>query len=167
MITERLKKRILIFSVIPILAIISFFIQDIYLKAASILIIVIYVGFIIFLRDSIHVEETTAAEPEVVPEPPTYQPDAGESFTIISANKNIEVITDDNYVPELHVGKRQYFKPPDLKESFEKIATEPLPPGVGQDEQFSFLLEKILTSIKEAYYAHTAVFFGIIKEKKN
>ena len=166
MVTERLKKRILIFSVIPILALFSILLEDIYLKAAAILVLVIYMGFIIFLRDSVRIEEPAPQVISEEPEQPSYEPDAGESFTIISPNKNVEVITDENYVPELHAGKRQYFKPPDLKESFEKIATESLPPEVGQDEQFSFLLEKILYVIKDAYYAHSAVFFWYNKKKE-
>jgi diguanylate cyclase (GGDEF)-like protein len=165
MITERLKKRVLIFSVIPILALFSILLEDIYLKAAAILVLVIYVGFIIFLRDSTRIEETIPA-PVIEPELPLYEPDAGESFKIISPNKNIEVITEENYIPELHAGKRQYFKPPDLKESFERIATEALQPNIGHDEQFSFLLEKILIVIKDAYYSHTAIFFWYNKKKE-
>jgi diguanylate cyclase (GGDEF)-like protein len=166
MVTERLKKRILIFSVIPILALFSILLEDIYLKAAAILVLVIYMGFIIFLRDSVRIEEPITPVINEEQEQPSYEPDAGESFTIISPNKNVEVITDENYVPEIHAGKRQYFKPPDLKESFEKIATESLPQEVGQDEQFSFLLEKILYVIKDAYYAHSAVFFWYNKKKE-
>ncbi|RJP73732.1 MAG: diguanylate cyclase [Ignavibacteriales bacterium] len=168
MITEKLKKRLITFSVIPLLALISILINDIYIRAGIIAVIVIYVGFIIFLRDSARSDEPAAepVQPVSMPEQPTYEPDAGESITIISPNKNIEVITADNFVPELHSGKRQYFKPPDLKESFEKIATEALPPNVGHDEQFSFLIDKILTVIKDAYYAHTAVFFWYNKKKE-
>jgi diguanylate cyclase (GGDEF)-like protein len=166
MVTERLKKRILIFSVIPVLALFSILLEDIYLKAAAILVLVIYMGFIIFLRDSVRIEETVPPVINEETEPPSYEPDAGESFKIISPAKGVEVITEENFVPELHAGRRQYFKPPDLKESFEKIATESLPPEVGQDEQFSFLLEKILYVIKDAYYAHSALFFWFNKRKE-
>jgi diguanylate cyclase (GGDEF)-like protein len=165
MITEKLKKRIFIFSVIPILALFSILLEDLYLKAAAVLILVIYVGFIIFLRDSVKIEETIQIAKEEFT-PPVYEADEGESFKIISPNKTIEVITEENYTPELHTGKRQYFKPPDLKENFEKIATEAVPYGVGQDEQFSFLLEKILYVIKEAYYSHTAAFFWYNKKNE-
>ena len=148
------------------MALVSFLINDIYIRAAAILVIVIYVGFIIFLRDTARGEETIPMPSSPLPGQPSYEPDAGESITIVSGNKNIEVITAENFVPELHSGKRQYFKPPDLKESFEKIATEALPPNVGHDEQFSFLIDKILTVIKDANYAHTAVFFWYNKKKE-
>lgn len=162
---DKLKKRILIFSVIPLLAALLFFIDDPLFKGITILLIVIYVGFIIFLRDSVRAE-VPYVEPNVTIEPPNYIPDDGESVTIISGNKNLEVITADNYVPELHAGKKNFFKPPDLKENFVKIANEAFPVNLGHDEQFSFLLEKILTIIKEVYLAHTAVFFWYNKKKE-
>jgi len=163
---DRIKKRIFIFSVIPVLAALSFFIDDVYLRAASILIIVVYVGFIIFLRDSVRTEEEPFPEVKLDTEQPKYEPDAGESITILSGSKNLEVITADNYVPEIHAGKRNFFKPPDLKENFARIATEAVPTNLGHDEQFSFLLEKMLTVIKEAYMAHTVVFFWYNKKKE-
>ncbi|MGE5353860.1 MAG: GAF domain-containing protein [Acidobacteriota bacterium] len=162
---DKLKKRILIFSVIPLLALLLFFVDDPLFKGITILLIVIYVGFIIFLRDSVRSEESYPA-PNITIEPPTYTPDDGEAITIISGTKNLEVITADTYVPELHAGKKNFFKPPDLKENFVKIANEAFPANLGHDEQFSFLLEKILTIIKEAYLAHTAVFFWYNKKKE-
>lgn len=162
---DKLKKRILIFSVIPLLALLLFFVDDPLFKGITILLIVIYVGFIIFLRDSVRGEEPYVA-PNITIEPPTYSPDDGEAITIISGTRNLEVITADNYVPELHAGKKNFFKPPDLKENFVKIANEAFPANIGHDEQFSFLLEKILTIIKEAYLAHTAVFFWYNKKKE-
>ncbi|MGE5429681.1 MAG: GAF domain-containing protein [Syntrophomonadaceae bacterium] len=162
---DKLKKRILIFSVIPLLAILLFFVDDPLFKGITILLIVIYVGFIIFLRDSVRSEEPYVA-PNITIEAPTYTPDDGEAITIISGTRNLEVITADNYVPELHAGKKNFFKPPDLKENFAKIANEAFPVNLGHDEQFSFLLEKILTIIKETYLAHTAVFFWYNKKKE-
>ncbi|HEX2868418.1 MAG TPA: GAF domain-containing protein [Ignavibacteriales bacterium] len=162
---DKLKKRILIFSVIPVLALLLFFIDEPLFKGITILLIVIYVGFIIFLRDSVRSEEPYVA-PNITIEAPSYTPDDGEAITIISGTKNLEVITADNYVPELHAGKKNFFKPPDLKDNFVKIANEAFPVNLGHDEQFSFLLEKILTIIKEAYLAHTAVFFWYNKKKE-
>ena len=162
---DKLKKRILIFSVIPLLALLLFFIADPLFKGITILLIVIYVGFIIFLRDSVRAEEPYTP-PNITIEAPTYTPDDGEAITIISGNSNLEVITAENYVPELHAGKKNFFKPPDLKENFVKIANEQIPVNLGHDEQFSFLLEKILTIIKEVYMAHTAVFFWYNKKKE-
>ncbi|MDP4173165.1 MAG: GAF domain-containing protein [Bacteroidota bacterium] len=166
MVLDKLKKRILIFLVVPVLAALLFFINDPFLKVATIVLIVIYVGFIIFLRDSVRSEEEPAAAPNLEIDPPSYEPDLGESIKIVSSNKNLEVITAENYIPEINVGKKNFFKPPDLKENFEKIANESLPKGIGQDEQFSFLLEKILSVVKDAFLANTAVFFWYNKRKE-
>ncbi|MGE5410234.1 MAG: GAF domain-containing protein [Clostridiales bacterium] len=166
MVLDKLKKRILIFLVVPVLAALLFFINDPFLKVATIVLIVIYVGFIIFLRDSVRSEEEPAVAPNLEIDPPSYEPDLGESIKIVSSNKNLEVITAENYIPEINVGKKNFFKPPDLKENFEKIANESLPKGIGQDEQFSFLLEKILSVVKDAFLANTAVFFWYNKRKE-
>ncbi|MEJ1644095.1 hypothetical protein SMA60_28145, partial [Escherichia coli] len=53
-----------------------------------------------------------------------------------------------------------------LKERFEEIATELPPAEIGNDGQFAFALEKILTVIKDAYSAHTAIFFWYNKKKE-
>jgi len=60
---DKNKKRILIFLVIPLLLAISLFIEDFTLKIISGLILIIYVGFIIFLRDSVSKEFYSDNEP--------------------------------------------------------------------------------------------------------
>ena len=165
---KRQRKRILIFLVIPFLALGLFFAEDITIRLIIIALIVIYVAFIIFLRDSIRFSggysiseaEDLSTEP-VVPR----HSDLEESFKIVSKNKNIEVITDENYRPEYGVSKTT-LKPPDLKERFEEIAKETLPPGVGHDEQFSFVVEKMLTVMAELYNAHSAIYFWYNKKKE-
>jgi diguanylate cyclase (GGDEF)-like protein len=88
-----------------------------------------------------------------------------ESFEIVSRTKNIEVITADNYNPEFRLPKTT-LRPPDLKERFEEIANEALPQEIGNDGQFTFVLEKMLAVIKEAYSANTAIFFWYNKKKE-
>ena len=169
-ISVRNRKRILIFLIIPILIIIPFFIDDLILRIISAALLVIYVGFIIFLRDSVRDDSYDELLKEEEPssyEPPAeesgkermYDVDDGEDFKILSQTKKIEVITSDNYTPARETTRRDFFKPPDLKENFNQIATEELPENVSHDEQFSFVLEKILNVIKEAFMAHTAIFF--------
>ena len=169
---NRNRKRILIFLVIPILSAIPFFTEDLILRIITAAIMVIYVAFIIFLRDSVRMDdpfeqreiEDTADEGEK-PGLDAYDTDMGEDFKIISNQKKIEVITADTYSLAVQSGKKNFFKPPDLKENFEKIASEELPKDFSHDEHFAFVLEKILTVIKESFMAHSAIFFGIIKIK--
>ncbi|HSD63417.1 MAG TPA: GAF domain-containing protein, partial [Ignavibacteriaceae bacterium] len=103
-------------------------------------------------------------EPEIEELPGEHKQEFEESFKIISGNKP-EIITAENYVPEYQVSKSA-LKPPDLKERFEEIANEAVPEGVGHDGQFGFVLEKMLTVIKEAYNTHTAIFFWYNKKKE-
>ncbi len=167
---QRQKKRLLIFIVIPLLASLLFFTEDVVIRVIILGLIIIYVAFIIFLRDSIRFEgpyvskdaEETETTDDVSARTAT---DYDESFEIVSKNKKLEVITADNYTPELRAS-RTTLKPPDLKERFEEIANETLPDEVGHDGQFSFVLEKMLTVIKEAYGAHTAIFFWYNKKKE-
>ncbi len=168
---NRNKKRLLIFVLIPLIAIIPLFTDDLSLKIIAILVLVIYAGFIIFLRDS------------VKGDPPTSQPDEkiditrnpsenyssyseDEGFTIISGSKQVEVLTADHLKNSTSLKNKNIFKPADLKQVFEKIATEDMPSGISQDEQFEFVLEKVLAVVKEAFLAHSAVFFWYNKKKE-
>jgi diguanylate cyclase (GGDEF)-like protein len=164
---RRQKKRILIFSLVPVLAAILFLTDDPVIRFITIAVIIIYVAFIIFLRDSVRFDKSFSSldiedeDTDLLGEP---KHDYEESFKIISGNKP-EIITSENYVPEYGSSKTT-LKPPDLKERFEEIANEALPEEVGHDGQFGFVLEKMLTVIKEAYSANTAIFFWYNKKKE-
>ncbi len=167
---RRQRKRLLIFIFVPLLAVVLLITDDMVIRIITIALIVIYVAFIIFLRDSIRFDGSfISSEPdddiEDIASDGSMQTDLGESFQIISKNKNLEVITADTYSPDFHIPKTT-LKPPDLKERFEEIANESLPDEVGHNGQFSFVLEKMLTVIKEAYQAHTAIFFWYNKKKE-
>jgi diguanylate cyclase (GGDEF)-like protein len=164
---KRQKKRILIFLIIPVLAIILFITDDLLIRVITIAVIIIYVAFIIFLRDSVRFDGrySISEKDEVDDEykiPPVSEHD--ESFKIVSKTSKVEVITSENYIPEFKTPKTTLI-PPDLRERFEEIANESLPSEIGHDGQFSFALEKMLTVIKDAYSAHTAIFFWYNKKK--
>ncbi len=167
---QRQRKRILIFLVVPLLAAVLFITDEIIIRVITIGLIIIYVAFIIFLRDSIKFEGPFVSK-ELSEEEPGMPLDEkttdgfDDSFEIVSKNKNIEVITAENYSPEFRVPKHT-LRPPDLKERFEEIANESLPGEVGHDGQFSFALEKMLAVIKEAFVANTAIFFWYNKKKE-
>ena len=173
-ITEKIRKRIFIFIFIPILITIPFFTEDIILRIISALVLVIYAGFIIFLRDS---SKQKIANPPIETQPDLftiqdssnrdrYETDAGEDFTIISPAKNIEIITAENFETSIRHSNKDFFKPPNFKENYDKIVHEELPEDVNHDEQFGFVLEKILSVVKDAYMAHTAAFFWYNKNRK-
>ena len=165
---KRQKKRVLIFLLVPILAIILFITDDLLVRVITIAVIIIYVAFIIFLRDSVRFDgRYSLNEDDDVDDEYNLPPvsDHDESFKIVSKTTKIEVITADNYSPEFKTPKKTLI-PPDLKERFEEIANESLPPEIGHDGQFAFALEKMLTVIKDAYSAHTAIFFWYNKKKE-
>ena len=171
-IKEKIKKRIFIFIFIPILIAIPFFTDDFILRLISGVILLIYAGIIIFLRDSMHsdtVEEeiqSNLIEYEEEQKGNSYETDAGEEFKIISQTKNIEIITAENYGSRITQGKQDLFKPPDFKTNYDKIVQEELPNDVNHDEQFGFVLEKILNVVKDSYMAHTVAFFWYNKNRK-
>ena len=63
--SSRNKKRILIFLIIPLLAIIPLISDDIIIKSITAAILVIYVAFIIFLRDSVRMKDILEEESEI------------------------------------------------------------------------------------------------------
>lgn len=173
--TEKIKKRIFIFLFIPILIVIPFLTDDLVFRIISSIVLIIYVASIIFLRDSLKARDKTDKQVE----PPDFfedgdskssgkdrfETDDGEDFKIISSQKNIEIITSENFNSGIHRNK-DFFKPPDFKKNFDKIVNEELPGDVNQDEQFGFVLEKILGIVKEVFLAHTAAFFWYNKKRK-
>lgn len=179
---SKVKKRILIFIIVPVLTALPFFTDDFIIKIICAALTVIYVGFIIFLRDSVRDEEPISKSSPIKEKEfddlssdnmessfdndHNYQTDFGEDFKIISKEKNLEIITAENFTPSLNSGKKNAFKPPDLKENYLTIAKEPIPQDLSSNQQFVFLLEKILNVIKEAYMAHTAVFFWYKEDSK-
>ncbi len=172
--STRDKKRILIFLIIPLLLLVPIFSGNLTLKIIAGIVLVIYVGFIIFLRDSIRIKEIfendddlfiAVDDDEEEPSGTTYETDAGEDFQIISGSTNVETMKIETYTQPVRTGKKILVKPENLKESFEKIAFEKVPEGVNHDEQFVFVLEKLLSVIKETFLAHSVVFYWYNKRK--
>ncbi|GMR24733.1 MAG: sensor domain-containing diguanylate cyclase [Ignavibacteria bacterium] len=165
---HRQKKRILIFLLVPVLAGILFITDDLLIRVITIILIIIYVAFIIFLRDSVRFQggySISEDEDDKLEKYSSPSADHDESFKIISRKDGTDVPADETYSPDFTFEKTT-LKPHDLKERFEEIAYEQLPKGVGHDEQFSFVLEKMLTVVKEAYDANTAIFFWYNKNKE-
>lgn len=165
--SSRNKKRILIFLIIPLLAIIPLISDDIIIKSISAGILIIYVAFIIFLRDSVRMRDILDSDEiadieedsNILDVNNTYDSDLGETVKIVSKKKTADIITSQNYVPSIKSGLRNDISPEELREQFDKIVSEELPADVNSDEQFLFVLEKILNVIKDAYLAHSVVFF--------
>ena len=166
---SRNRKRVLIFLVIPLLAVVPFFTEDLILRIISAVILVVYSAFIIFLRDSSktndHFAEAfsqdTTTENTPYNSDESFETDDGEDFKIVSPNKNIEVKRGSDFPGGISTQSSgsNFFKSPDLKREFDKIATEKIPDDIGNDQYFGFALEKILHVVKDAFSAHSSLFF--------
>jgi len=167
---RRQKKRLLFFLIFPVLLSITFFVQDFAIRIIALLLSFIYVGAILFLRDNFRKPPIYDLPQE--PVEPTIQEklktpsllDEESSFEIIGKRPGSEIITEANYY-KVKVPLSQE-RPPDLKERFTEIANEELPKEIGYDGQFSFILEKVLAVIKEAYVSNTAIFFWYNKKRE-
>ena len=100
---RRQKKRLIIFLIVPLLAVILFVTDDFTIRAITLVVIIIYVAFIIFSRDTSHFDKNFFVKnDEDLTEPVGDKENFSESFEIVSRTKNIEVITADNYTPILN-----------------------------------------------------------------
>ena len=163
------RRRFLIFLVVPILAAVLLLADDLTVRIIALALMVIYVAFIIFLRDSLKFQGTYINESyDDGPVEEDFYSDTksqDESFKIISKNVNPEVVTASSYPIDGRIPKTT-LKPSDLKERFKEIASEELPGDIDHGGQFTFVLEKILTVIKEVYYAHSVIFFWYNHKKE-
>lgn len=167
-IDRRQRRRLLIFLVVPILAGVLLWADDFTVRIIALALMIIYVAFIIFLRDSLKFQGTYIDEKydDLLDDDSQSETKShDDSFKIVSKNINPEVISASNFSLDSKL-PRTTLKPPDLKERFKEIANEELPKEVGHGGQFSFALEKILTVIKEVYYAHSVVFFWYNQKKE-
>ncbi|MCE1188887.1 MAG: GAF domain-containing protein [Ignavibacteria bacterium] len=165
------QKRIIIFASFMLIIAVFFFAEALFLKVLSAVIVVIYVGFLIFLRN----DQPAAPFPPPVPEPKIdeeteqdFVEPNGEigfeeeesSFKVVGKKPSLtpDFQITGKYEPILEM-------PYDLKEQYAAIANEDIPQEIGKDGQFSFFLEKLLTILKESYHAHSAIYFWHLKKK--
>lgn len=166
---HRRKNQIIIFFVFIILLSVPIFINDMVFRIIGIILVLAFVGLVIFLRDGdknrnkYSLNKNNGFSDDKNSAENDLENEHDDSFKIISKPDKIELITEENYRPVIS-SEKTLQKPPDLKEKFEEIANEELPQEVGFDGQFSFVLDKILMLLKESYEAHTAIFLWYIKK---
>jgi len=166
------KKRILIFLVFPFLLVLFFEFENLIVKILVGLAMLGYAGLLIFLRSPLGGKDDDVAEDALRDNPINSETgetahsspdDTDGSFTIIRAPKD-DIITDENFMV---TSKYNYTEPipPDLKVRFEEIANELIPREMDEGSAFTFVLERILSIIKESFNAHSAIFFWYLKKK--
>lgn len=164
---KRQRNRIITFLLVPVIASLSFLTDDLLLRIILIFMLLIYVGFIIFLRDSLRIDRKyTVDEIDNVNIPidsSGFEEDS--EFKIISKPNSIETIKSPTQ-KTLNYTFTERLKPPDLKDRFDEIANEPISPELDSGGKFSFALEKILAVINETFNAYSVVFFWYDKKSQ-
>lgn len=164
------RNRIIIFFVFAVLIAIPIFTQDTAIRIIGIVLALLYVGLIVFFRDG-NKDNDIFLEPKNIDEDIAYKSgsahhDGDSSFTVIKPQSSIGTDPAETSPLVTQPQERVIIKPPDMKEKYEEIVNEQLPEEITYDGQFAFVLEKILNILKDAYNAHTAIFFWYIKKSK-
>ncbi|GJQ62320.1 MAG: hypothetical protein SCALA702_13730 [Melioribacteraceae bacterium] len=163
--SNRYKKRVLIFLIIPVLVSIPFFTDNLILRIIVAVLGIVYVGFIIFLRDSKneafkkefqYEENDELTEDDLIP---FTDDEHDSSFEIVSRNKDPEVLTADNVTDIPAIKRQSAISPLNLKKDFDKLAKEITPPDLPHEKQFGFILKRILFMVQELFFAHSVLFF--------
>ncbi|MCX8010031.1 MAG: GAF domain-containing protein, partial [Ignavibacteria bacterium] len=152
-------KRFFVFFFLIVLGIIPLLTEEFVFRIIAIGLLVIYIGFIIFLRDG----KKETSEKELFTESPAEEK---EEIASDSQQEEKEILTSAELRNMARVSDVHTLKPTDLKEKFYEIAAEDLPHGMNQDAQFNFVLEKILNVIKYTLIANSTVFFWFNKKKQ-
>jgi diguanylate cyclase (GGDEF)-like protein len=175
--SSRNKKRIGFFSLVPIFTTILVVVDDLTIRIITGAILVIYVGFIIFLRDSIKEEgfdtvEEKLRQARVNTEPEKFLDENGEfvsesdeGFKILSTSPT----TRGMGVPEtdeFNLADKARAISEDTIKRYNEIISEELPENVGDDEEFSALLKRILHAVKDSMQVHSALFFLFNSQKE-
>lgn len=159
------KNRIIIFLIFPVILAGIVFPDDIIIKIVAGLLLFIYIGLLVFLRDSFVSRKEPEDYPEYEPKEPPRNLDYEEGFKIIKKNTK-EVLDEDDFSSGLKP-IQEYDNPEQIKSKYSEIVNEPYPKGITEGEQFSFILERLLGLIKESYQAHSAILFWYhAKEEK-
>jgi transcriptional regulator with GAF, ATPase, and Fis domain len=162
---KRQRNRIITFLLVPIIASLSFLTDDILTRIILIFVLLIYVGFIIFLRDSLRMDRKFDVDDvdNIDPRSETFSEEEDSGFEIISKNKNIEAIKHHTG-KTIHLPNHEKLTPPDLKTKFEEIVNEPISSDLDSGGKFSFALEKILSVINDVFSPYSVIFFWYDKK---
>ncbi len=162
---SRQRKRFLIFLLFPVLISIPILADDLVIKIIGALLTLIYVGLLIFLRDSFSESGSFKIGEELISgKTDATEKDIDSSFEVIKKENTVEIITQDNLdqyktLPKIQIDHE------DVAQRYKEIINEITPGNGNHTAQFAFALDKILTLIKEAFDAYTAIFFWYNKKR--
>lgn len=159
-------KRVIIFLLLIALGIVIFKVDSVIFKLIAALLFIATLYFVIFMRST--TGEPPNYDPEDIDMAPSRPPvpretnegtsygTEEEGFVIIKkGTQNLVPVTDSIFQPG-----------PDVKERFEEIANETLPSELSGNEQFNFVLDKVLTIIQRMMHAYSVVMFWYHKKNE-
>ncbi len=163
-INKKSKKRIGFFSLVPLFTTILIVVDDLTIRIITGVILVIYVGFIIFLRDSLKEEGFDRVEEKLNREPVKLKPEKfldedGEFDTGEEGFKIVNKTSTAMDIPLSGAEEEEKVLTPEAIKLYNEIISENLPEDVGDDEEFEALLKKILHVIKDSLAVHSALFY--------
>jgi diguanylate cyclase (GGDEF)-like protein len=172
----KLKKRFYSFLVFPLFSLLTLITDELVIRIISTIIIVLWAGIFIFVRDR-HIEEEeqdimSPVQPENQFTRPTIkrdsetQTDLDETVKIISRNQEsqkdepVVTVKQETVTPLATVNEDKYYKKPkDLKQKYEKLAISDYPDKLDNDKQFLFVMEIVLEIIKNIYNSNSVIYF--------
>ena len=159
-------KRVLIFLLLIALGIIIFKVDSIVFKISSAIFFIATLYFIIFMRQT--GQTSVDYEPGEI--------DMGDTSVLNSRDTTdgTPYGTEDEGFVILKKGSQRLvpssgsvFQPgPDVKEKFDEIANESLPTELSGNEQFNFVLDKVLTIIQLTLQAYSVIMFWYHKKNE-
>ncbi len=165
-INKKYKKRILFFLVVPVLIVAIIASSDFYIQLSAAVLLTLYVGFIIFLRDSLRSEEfdpiaERLKEAELqsrtnTGEQTSFDFGDDEGFEIVS--KGGQKISDEN----LPFGESELTR--ETIEEFRKIVSDKF--DKKDSNEFTSVLRLMLKALKDSLAATSALFFIYDPEKE-
>lgn len=162
---SRQRKRFFIFLLFPVLIAIPILAEDLIVKIIGAVLTLIYVGLLIFIRDSLTLDKKFSIGDELISDKSSdSHEDVDSSYEVLKRENTTEIITQHN-LDQYKTSPKIQINPEDLALKYKEIANEVLPAGGNHTAQFGFALEKILTLIHESFEAYTSIFFWYNKKR--
>lgn len=153
-------KRVIILVVIIASIAIAVHVENPITKYIFIGLAIIIISFVILLRDGKVLIQSEDESEDISTEGNTENQNTKPSP---SSSTEVKILTEDDLNPS--IGPRiSQLVPKDLAEQYKRIACEPVP-GVSEDIQFNFVLEKTLELIKDIMLAHSVIFFWYRRDR--
>ncbi len=162
--SKRNKKRILIFLFVPLLIAAIILSNDYYVQIPIGILLSVYVGFIIFLRDSVHSPQLDPVDVKLSSPPPHEPESIAKEGKFYDGDEGFEVVPKGGK----SASKETFFEETEVTEEalqeYKKIISEKT--GEKDADELTSVIKQILKVIRESLSVTSAVFFIYDPEKE-